>query len=184
MSSFPQRLWRAALLDSEIYEEVEADPSSIRQALVVVLAAGTAIGVGRWLQGTLAGVPFDQRALQLAVSLLEPLVLWFVGSAFAFMVGASFFRGPETETDFAEVLRTTGFAFTPSALAVLAFVPPPALGMGIGLFARAWVLVAGIIAVRQALDFTTVRAVGTFGVATVLVWTLMWGLAKAPALPF
>ena len=66
MNSFPQRLWRAALLDSEIYEEVEADPSSIRQALVVVLAAGTAIGVGRWLQGTLAGVPFDQRALQLA----------------------------------------------------------------------------------------------------------------------
>jgi hypothetical protein len=28
------------------------------------------------------------------------LVLWIGGSAFSFMVGATFFKGPETETDF------------------------------------------------------------------------------------
>jgi len=184
VSSFPRRLLRAALLDAEIYEEVEADRSSIAQAFVVVVGAGVAISLGRWLQATLAGVGIEQRLFQLAVSFLEPMVLWFGGSAFAFMVGASFFRGPETETDFPEVLRTTGFAFTPAALSAFAFLPPPSLGMSIDFFAWAWVLVAGIIAVRQALDFTTIRAIGTFGATTVLLWMLLWGLAKAPALPF
>lgn len=171
------------MLDADIYEEVEADKSSIRQALVVVLAAGCAIGLGRWLQGVLAGNSPDQLVFQLVVSFAEPLVLWFVGSAFAFMVGASFFRGPETETDFPEVLRTSGFAFTPSALSALAFVPPPALGMGIDLFAWAWVLVAGIIAVRQALDFTTPRAIATYGLAAAMLWLMLWGISVVPLPP-
>ena len=59
MSSFPRRLLRAALLDAEIYEEVEADRSSIGQAFTVVLGAGVAIGLGRWLQATLAGVEVE-----------------------------------------------------------------------------------------------------------------------------
>lgn len=184
MSSFSRRLVRAALLDAEIYEEVEADHSSIGQALLVVVGASVAIGLGRWLQASLAGIGVEQRLFQLAVSFLEPLVLWFGGSAFAFMVGASFFRGPETETDFPEVLRTTGFAFTPAGLSAFAFLPPPLLGMSIDFLAWGWVLVAGIIAVRQALDFTTLRAIGTFGTTTVLLWMLLWGLAKAPVLPF
>jgi len=98
-------------------------------------------------------------------------------------VGATFFRGPETETDFAEVLRTTGFAFTPALLRIFAIVPPPALGLGIDLVARAWVFVAFVVAVRQALDFTTPRAIGTFGTAAILLWLILWGLSVAP-LPF
>ena len=92
------------------------------------------------------------------------------------MVGATIFRGPETQTDYAEVLRTTGFAFTPGLLRVFAFVPPPEVaGLAITMVADAWVLVAAIVAVRQALDFTTLRAVGTFGAAYMILWYLMLG---------
>jgi hypothetical protein len=46
---------------------------------------------------------------------------------------------------------------------------PPAL------LADVWVALASIVAVRQALDFTTARAIGTFGVAYLLLWLLLAG---------
>lgn len=176
-------MWRAALLQADAYEEVEADRSSIVQAFGIVLLACIAAAVGFWMRIWL-GHPLPPGSLplplQLSVIFLEPLVLWSAGSAFTFMVGASFFRGDETETDYPEVLRTTGFAFTPALLASLAFLPPDALGLGILSVARIWTLVACVIAVRQALDFTTLRAIGTFGVSALLVWLVLWGLSVAP----
>jgi hypothetical protein len=177
------RMLRAAWLHADTYEEIEADRSSIWQATAVVVAACTAIGVARYVQSSGAGIPANPLVLQVALSIIEPLVLWIGGSIFVFMVGATFFRGPDTETDFPEVLRTTGFAFSPAILRILAIVPPPALGLGIDLVVRAWVFVAFVVAIRQALDFTTGRAVGTFGIATLLLWLMLWGLSVVP-LPF
>jgi hypothetical protein len=107
MTSFGMRMLRAAWLHADTYEEIEADRSAIWQATVVVIGACTAIGLARYVQSSGAGIPANPLVLQVALSIAEPLVLWFGGSAFVFMVGATFFRGPETETDFAEVLRTT-----------------------------------------------------------------------------
>ena len=66
---------------------------------------------------------------------------------------------------------------------VFAFIEPPIVGLGIDFAARLWVTVAVVIAVRQALDFTTLRAIGTYGVATVMLWLSLWGLYITP-LPF
>jgi hypothetical protein len=174
------RMVRAAALHANTYEEIEADTRSIRQATMVVLGACVATGVARYVESTAAGLQTVPLILQVVLSIIEPLVIWVGGSVFCFMVGATFFRGPETQTDFLEVLRTTGFAFTPALLRIFAILPPPALGLGIDLAARAWVFVAFVVAVRQALDFTTGRAVGTFGIAVVLLWLILWGLAAAP----
>ena len=133
--------------------------------------------------GVQAGIESQRLAFQVLLSALEPLAVWLGGSAFAFMVGATFFRGPETETDFAEVLRTTGFAFTPALLRVFVLLPPAALGLSIDLLARFWTFAAVVVAIRQALDFTTARAVGTFAFAALLLWLVLWGASVAP-LPF
>jgi hypothetical protein len=183
VSTLLRRMLGAAALDADTYEEVEADPSSLGQAALVVLAASLAIAAARAIQGSQAGVEGERLAFQVLLSWLEPLVLWVGGSTFALMVGATFFRGPETESDFAEVLRTTGFAFTPALLRVLVFVPPAGLGLGIDLLARVWTFVAVVVAIRQALDFTTARAIGTFGFAALLLWLVVWGASVAP-LPF
>jgi len=173
-------MWNAALLDADTYEEVEADHQSIGQATLVVALASTSFGLGTAIQSASAGIAGVQLAFQIAISALLPPVFWFGGSAFAFMTGASFFRGPETETDFAEVLRTTGFAFTPGLLLVFSCLPPATLGLGIYFLASLWIVVAGVVAIRQALDFTTARAVGTFGSAMVLLWLVVWGLSVVP----
>jgi hypothetical protein len=176
-------MWRASFLHADTYEEVEADRSSLVQATIVVSMVSFASVLGAWLR-TVTGHPLPENALPLPVHLLilalEPFVNWTVGSVFAYMVGATFFKGPETETDYAEVLRTTGFAFTPGLLCVLAWLPPEALGLGTLVLCRVWILVAAVVAVRQALDFTTLRAIGTFCVAVVLMWLVLWGLSVAP----
>lgn len=166
--SLPRRMLRAARIDSHFYEEVEAEPRSIGQAFVVVLLACFAGSLGSWLYGR---PPFI-----VATDLLEPLVLWLAGGAFTYMVGATFLRGPHTVTSYAEVLRTTGFAWAPGLLRFAIVVPPHELGFGLTMLGDFWVLLAGIVAVRQALDFTTIRAVGTFGASYVLLWLTFEGL--------
>ena len=169
----PRRMWRAAMLEADFYEEVEAEKRSIGQAAVVVALACAAGASGSWLAGVPAG--------RIVVDVVEPLVLWVGGSIFSYMVGATFFRGPETETDFLEVLRTTGFAFAPGLLRFFAFVPPADVaGFLIAFLGDVWVLVAAIVAVRQALDFTTTRAIGTFGVAYGLLWLVLWAFITLP----
>jgi hypothetical protein len=173
----------AARLDAATYEEVEADRGALAQSACVVLGASLVVALARAWHASHAGFTSHQLVFQVLLSALEPLVLWLGGSAFAFMVGASFLRGRETQTDFAEVLRTTGFAFTPALLLGVGVVPPPALGLAFGLVVRAWTLAALVVAIRQALDFDTPRALGTCGAAALLLWLVLWGASIAP-LPF
>jgi hypothetical protein len=180
---FALRVLRTMRLHADTYEEIEADPSAIGQALCVVLATCAASVAGAWLRAR-TGQPLPAEMLplpwHLLVVALEPMVTWLVASAFSYMVGATFFRGPETETDYPELLRTTGFAFAPGVLAVFAWLEPTALGLGALALARAWVLVASIVAVRQALDFTTARAIGTYAVSYLFMVLMLWGLTAAP----
>lgn len=182
-SSFGKRVVRTARLEADAYEEVEADPSSIRQATLVVVGASLATASAAGLRIALDR-PFAQQRLPqgalLTVLALEPVVIWLVGSAFAYMIGATFLRGPETETDYAEVLRTTGFAFAPALLFPFAALFADPWGIGLAVIGRLWILAACIVAVRQALDFTTARAVGTYGAAALLMWLLLWGLTVVP----
>ena len=52
--------------------------------------------------------------------------------------------------------------------------------MTIDLLAWLWMVVCGVVAIRQALDFTTGRAIGTFGSAALLLWLIVWGLSVVP----
>ncbi len=170
--ALPRRMWRAALLEADFYEEVEAEKRSIGQAAVVVALACAAGASGSWLAGVPAG--------RIVVDVIEPLVLWIGGSTFSYMVGATFFRGPETETDFLEVLRTTGFAFAPALLFPLAALVPDPAGIALAMLGRLWILTACVVAVRQALDFTTARALGTYGAAVFLMWLVLWAFLTLP----
>ena len=54
-SSFQDRIIRAAKLDSNLYEEVEADKGALGQAMAVVIFSSIAAGIGIGLKtGVLA----------------------------------------------------------------------------------------------------------------------------------
>ncbi len=156
--SLVNRMIRAAKLEVDLYEEVEADTTANRQAFLAVVVASLAAGLGVGIAGVRAegGLWFLWGLL---IGLATALVGWLVWSLFAYWLGTTIFRGPETSATYGELLRTIGFSNSPRVLTFFAFIP--FLGGLIAFAVSIWVLIAGVIAVRQALDFSTGRAIAT-----------------------
>ena len=173
------RMVRAARLEVNLYEEVEADTTANGQALRAVLIASIAAGIGAGIAGVVeeGGLWFLWGLL---LGLGSALIGWVAWSVLAYWLGTTIFRGPETSATYGELFRTIGFSNSPRVFAFFAFVP--FLGGLILFVVSVWALVAGVIAVRQALDFSTGRAIGTcivgwiiYQVATFLVVGLVIG---------
>ncbi len=143
--SFVERLTGALMLDASVYEEVEHDTSAMGQAAGVVALGAVASGIGAMAGAGVSGV-FG--------GVLMAFVGWALGAAVVWLVGVQMMGHT---SDFPELLRTLGFASAPRILAVLGIIP--ILGIVANLAVLALSLVAWVIAVRQALDVETGRAV-------------------------
>ncbi len=152
------RMIRAARLDSYFYEEVEADRSANRQALQVVLIAGLANTIGYAIASLSMDDPPELWAIFVTL-MISTIFGWLAWSFFAWIIGTMVFKTPETSSNYGELLRTIGFAHSPLVLAAFLFIP--FVGEPIYFMAGIWSLIAGVVAVRQALDFSTSRAIGT-----------------------
>ena len=150
MGSLGERMIRAAKLDASLYEEVEADRGALGQATAVVVLASLAAGFGAFAHGGVGGFLFGTIAA---------LAGWYVWAFLTYWIGTRFLPEPQTQADYGELLRTIGFSSAPGVIRVLGIIP--ALTGLVFLVASIWMLVAMVIAVRQALDYTgTLRAVG------------------------
>ena len=136
------RVIRAARLDASLYEEVEADPSSMGQATAVVVLASIAGGIGT------AGVEGQPGFV---LGLVVNLIGWYVWAFLTYFIGTRLLPQATTEADVGQLLRTLGFAAAPGLLRVLGFLP--GIGALVMVAAAVWSLAAMIVAVRQALDY-------------------------------
>jgi len=148
-SVFVNRIIRACKLDTTLYEEVEADKSATLQAALVVVLSSLAAGVGALSLG----------ASNFLMAPILSLVSWYIWAYLIYFIGVKLFPEPNTKADHGELLRTIGFSSAPGLIRVFGFTPDlmsiTFIGGGI------WMLVAMIIAVRQALDYeSTWRAIG------------------------
>ena len=149
MSSFTARMVGASRLSVKIYEEVEADTTATRQAMGVVVLSSLAAGIGSIATGGF---------LAIVTGTLTALIGWFVWAYLTYFIGTRFLAEPQTEADVGQLLRTIGFSASPGLLRILGIIP--GLYAPIFFVVSLWMLVAMVIAVRQALDYTsTVRAV-------------------------
>ena len=152
------RMIRAAKLDSSLYEEVEKDTNATNQAVLVVVLASVCSGIGAALAGQMTG-GMSGLVVGLVMGVISALVGWFIWSFITYFIGTRVFKGPQTEATYGQLLRCIGFSDTPQILGILSFVP--VLGWAISFLAALWSLVAMVIGVRQALDFSTGRAIAT-----------------------
>ena len=149
MASFTDRMTGAARLDVQTYEEVEADTGATGQAMGVVLLSSIAGGIGSVGLGA-GGVILGSVAA---------LIGWVAWAFLTYFIGTRLLAEPQTRADAGELMRTLGFAQSPGLVRIVGIVP----GVGPLVFGivSIWMLVAMVIAVRQALDYTsTLRAVG------------------------
>jgi hypothetical protein len=144
------------MLDTSVYEEVEADRTATTQALLVVVLASVSQGIGRALSNMLRGFGPTRVGVGFFEGLLAALLLWLVWSFITCFVGTRLFNGRAT---YGELLRTIGFANSPNLLGIFTFIP--ILGGLLSFALWIWALAAMIIAVRQSLDFSTGQAIMT-----------------------
>jgi len=175
--SIVDRMVRAARLDVSLYEEVEADITATNQALMVVVLVAVAAGIGQAIAASTSGPGSPGIIGPVIGSVVSALLGWAVWSYVVYFVGTRFMGGTAT---YGELLRTLGFAETPSILLILSFIP--ILGGLASLVALVWRLVAGFIATRQALDLDNMRtliAILLGLVALVVVVTIVGAIAAA-----
>ena len=173
---FIRRLVGAAMFDAATYEDVEADRGATPQALAIILFSSRAAGIGaRGSSGAAATLSFFATASVMA------LITWVAFALLTFEIGARLLPSEDTRADVGELLRTLGFAATPGLIQVFGVFP----GATVPVFtlAIAWALAASVVAVRQALDYTsTGRAVAVCGLGLLLslVIALVLGLVFGP----
>ncbi len=163
MSKLIDRIIRACKLDADLYEEVEADKGAIGQAIGVVVLSSIAAGIGsigkEWHINILTGT-------------VIALIGWFVWAYSTYLVGTKLFPEPQTKADPGELMRTIGFASSPGLIRILGVIP--GLTWVVYLGALVWMLMAAVIAVRQALDYTsTLRAIGVCVIGWVIQLSIL-----------
>lgn len=169
MATFGERMLGAAKLDQAAYEEIENDRTATGQALAVVVLVSVATGLG--LRAGIRGA---------IVGLVAGVIAWALWAALIYWIGAKMLPEPTTHADWGELARTLGFATTPGLLRILGVIP--VLGELIFVVTGLWMLVATVIAVRQALDYQSLpRAVGVCligWIAQVVVFYLLTSMAR------
>ena len=150
----------AAKLDVRVYEEVEADTGATGQAMGVVLLSSLAGGIGTVGLGAggLGGV---------VVGGLVALIGWVTWAFLTYIIGTRLLAEPQTRADVGELMRTLGFAQSPGLVRIVGILP--GVGPLVLSIVSIWMLATMVVAVRQALDYTsTLRAVGVCLVGWVL----------------
>ena len=144
--SIVDRMRGAALLDVATYEEVEHDADATGQAAVVVVIVAVCAAIGAvWRGGP-----------SIIIAPVGAVLSWLLWSAITYVIGDKLLGGTAT---WGELLRTLGFAQAPGVLLIFGIVP--ILGGIVRVVVSVWMLLTGIIAIRQALDFSTGKAIVT-----------------------
>jgi hypothetical protein len=144
--SVVDRMRGAALLDVATYEEVEHDADATGQAAVVVVIVAVCAAIGAvWRGGP-----------SIIIAPVGAVLSWLLWSAITYVIGDKLLGGTAT---WGELLRTLGFAQAPGVLLIFGIVP--ILGGIVRVVVSVWMLLTGIVAIRQALDFSTGKAIVT-----------------------
>ena len=155
-NTFIGRMIGAAMLDVPTYEAVEHDTTLTGQAAAVVVLGAISSGLAS-SESVIGGS-------------ISSLIGWFFMAGTIYFIGTRLFGGSAT---WGEVLRTMGFASSPSILMILAIIP--ILGWFVQVTVGLWALAAAVIAIRQALDVSTGKAILT-GILGVFSWGLIAAL--------
>ena len=173
MASMIDRMVKAAKLNVDFYNEAERDTNLTQEALLVVVLVSLVGGIGSLLGGLISkDIGFGAAVLGAVVTIVLGIVNYYIWSYVTLFVGTKLFGG---KADAGEMLRTLGYAHTPRLLSLLSFIP--CAGPIIALIGAILSLVAAVIAIREALDFDTTKAILTtiIGWVVILIITMIIG---------
>ncbi len=167
MFTFIRRMVGAACLIKSTYEEVEADGGATGQALLVVLLASLGAGIG-WV-----GIGAGQGWTMLVLSTVA-VAAWIAWALLIYVLGSQILPEAQTQANPGQLLRTLGFAQAPGVLR--AFGAVGGWGPAVASVTALWTLATMVVAVRQALDYTSTRRAVAVCVAGWVLALVMFGV--------
>lgn len=167
MTLFIRRFIGALMLDAGAFEDIESDRRAGASA-VLVIAMACAAGAFAGRSVSAAGSP------GFAIAMAIMLGWWVVWAMLITAIGTRLLPELQTRSNPSELLRSIGFAAAPGSFYV--FAAMPAVAIFVFVLVSLWMIAATVIAVRQALDYTTTwRAIAV----CVVAWLLSFGLIAA-----
>jgi hypothetical protein len=174
------RIIRAIRLDPTLYRQVADDEQYTNEAFLIVLivslfsAAGAAIG---------AAMGDGRPVVTFFTSLFSTILLgWLLWAVIAYFVGTAL----EGKSSVMEMARTLGYANAPQLLGVFVFIP--CIGWLVAIAGVLLSLAAGVIAIRESMEFDTTKAVVTavlgfivFIIARIVIGVVMGGVGALGA---
>jgi hypothetical protein len=151
------RIVRAIRLDWTVFREIAEDKSAIKEAAIIVLVVSLLSAIG-------GGIASGNFILSFLVNWIVAILVGWIGWAIlTYFVGSLLFKG---KSDIVEMMRVLGYASAPKLLGLFGFIP--CVGWLIALAGWVLSLIAGFIAVREAMEFDTVDAIVTILISWVV----------------
>lgn len=159
------------MLRSDTYEDVEHDRGATWQALLVVILVSVSGGIGNLFR--------DDASVgdALILGVVLGVVSWAVWALATWLIGSTILKTADTEADWGQLARGTGFAQTPGLFSFLVFLP--GIGWLVGLIIFIWKVAAMLIAVRQCLDYTSTWRAFFVVLIAAIPWLIIVGIVGA-----
>ncbi len=165
------RIVRAIRLDWTVFREIAQDREAMKQAAIIVVVVSFLAALGgagtQLIAQVDAGAAFFGFFVDWMVNGI--LIGWIGWSILTYLVGTLLFKG---QSDIQEMMRVLGFASAPRLLGLLGFLP--CIGWIFPFVGMILALIAGVIAIREAMDFDTGKAIITV--------VISWGVSILTAL--
>ena len=176
MEKMLERMLGAALLKVDTFEDVEHDRSATVQALLVVIIVSISSGVGALLQDIIN--EDEIRVVNaLVLGVIGGVASWALWALGTWIVGSTILKTADTEADWGQLARGTGFAQAPGIFSFLVFIP--VVGWLIGIVIFIWKFAAMLIAVRQCLDYTSTWRAFFVVLITFIPWLIIYAIVAA-----
>lgn len=164
-----ERIVRAIRLDWTVFREIAEDQKAMKEAAIIVLVVTFLSAIGSAVGVTVAGLGIGRAVTSFFNEWLINGVLigWIGWAIITYFVGALLFQG---KTDIPEMMRVLGYASAPKLLGLFGFIP--CIGWLAALAGWLLSLIAGVIAIREAMDFDTGKAIVTVVIGVVVAFVL------------
>lgn len=174
------RVIRAIRLDPTLYREVADDEQYSNEAYIIVLIVSLLSAVGAAVGAALTD---GRPVVMFFTSLFSTILLgWLLWAVIAYFVGTAL----DGKSSVMEMARTLGYASAPQLLGAFAFIP--CIGWLVALAGVLLALAAGVIAIRESMEFDTTKAVVTavlgfivFIIARIFIGIVMGGVGALGA---
>jgi hypothetical protein len=159
------RIIRAVRLDPTLYREVAEDQNAMTEAAIIVVVVTFLAAIGSAVGLLIAKATAGQAILSFLNTWLISGILigWLGWAVLTYFVGTMLFKG---KTDIPEMMRVLGFASAPRLLGIFSIIP--CLGSIAALAGWILSLIAGVIAIREAMEFDTGKAI----ITVVISWVI------------